>query len=89
MVNEDTQGNVSHLQAEIRRLKQQLTEYQTGVILPSLPSKDAAAGEIHCHYYRYNSLNSDHAILQSSLAFCYGNCIMLNITIAAKVAGQT
>ncbi|KAJ8041871.1 Kinesin-like protein KIF15 [Holothuria leucospilota] len=45
VVNEDTQGNVSHLQAEIRRLKQQLIEYQTGVIPPSLSPQDASADE--------------------------------------------
>ena len=32
MVNEDAQGNVAMLQAEIRRLKDALTQYQQGHI---------------------------------------------------------
>ncbi|PIK61792.1 Kinesin-like protein KIF15 [Apostichopus japonicus] len=32
VVNEDAQGNVSHLQAEIRRLKEELCQFQTGTI---------------------------------------------------------
>ncbi|XP_072051741.1 kinesin-like protein KIF15 [Amphiura filiformis] len=35
VVNEDTQGNVAHLQAEIKRLKDQLVAYQSG----SMPSE--------------------------------------------------
>lgn len=34
MVNEDTQGNVSQLQAEVKRLKEQLAQLTTGHILP-------------------------------------------------------
>lgn len=34
MVNEDTQGNVSQLQAEVKRLKEQLAQLTVGQILP-------------------------------------------------------
>ncbi|XP_036074761.1 kinesin-like protein KIF15 isoform X2 [Rousettus aegyptiacus] len=34
VVNEDTQGNVSQLQAEVKRLKEQLAQLTTGHILP-------------------------------------------------------
>lgn len=34
MVNEDTQGNVSQLQAEVKRLKEQLAQLTTGHVLP-------------------------------------------------------
>ena len=40
MVNEDAQGNVAMLQAEIRRLKDALSQYQQGQI-PMEPSNDA------------------------------------------------
>ena len=37
VVNEDTQGNVSHLQAEIRKLKDQLAEFQAGSVPRPIP----------------------------------------------------
>lgn len=35
MVNEDTQGNVSQLQAEVKRLKEQLAQLTAGQMLPA------------------------------------------------------
>ncbi|XP_076431642.1 kinesin-like protein KIF15 isoform X6 [Peromyscus maniculatus bairdii] len=41
VVNEDTQGNVSQLQAEVKRLKEQLSQFTSGQIIPeSLLAKD-------------------------------------------------
>ena len=37
MVNEDTQGNVAHLQAEIRRLRDMLSQGQNGSVPASIP----------------------------------------------------
>ena len=37
VVNEDTQGNVSHLQAEIRKLKDQLASFQAGNVPRPIP----------------------------------------------------
>lgn len=34
VVNEDTQGNVSQLQAEVKRLKEQLAQLASGQLLP-------------------------------------------------------
>lgn len=34
VVNEDTQGNVSQLQAEVKRLKDQLAQFTSGQLLP-------------------------------------------------------
>ncbi|XP_064130751.1 kinesin-like protein KIF15 isoform X2 [Loxodonta africana] len=34
VVNEDTQGNVSQLQAEVKRLKEQLAQFTSGQVLP-------------------------------------------------------
>lgn len=34
VVNEDTQGNVTQLQAEVKRLKEQLAQLTAGQILP-------------------------------------------------------
>lgn len=34
MVNEDTQGNVTQLQAEVKRLKEQLAQLTAGQMLP-------------------------------------------------------
>lgn len=34
VVNEDTQGNVSQLQAEVKRLKEQLAQLTSGQLLP-------------------------------------------------------
>lgn len=34
VVNEDTQGNVSQLQAEVKRLKEQLSQFTSGQIIP-------------------------------------------------------
>ncbi|XP_031200888.1 kinesin-like protein KIF15 isoform X2 [Mastomys coucha] len=41
VVNEDTQGNVSQLQAEVKRLKEQLSQFTSGQIIPeSLLARD-------------------------------------------------
>ncbi|XP_008847718.1 kinesin-like protein KIF15 [Nannospalax galili] len=41
VVNEDTQGNVSQLQAEVKRLKEQLAQFTSGQIIPeSLLTRD-------------------------------------------------
>ncbi|XP_021538744.1 kinesin-like protein KIF15 [Neomonachus schauinslandi] len=41
VVNEDTQGNVSQLQAEVKRLKEQLAQFTSGQLLPeSFLTKD-------------------------------------------------
>ncbi|XP_020927405.1 kinesin-like protein KIF15 isoform X1 [Sus scrofa] len=41
VVNEDTQGNVTQLQAEVKRLKEQLAQLTSGQILPeSFPTRD-------------------------------------------------
>ncbi|XP_041533084.1 kinesin-like protein KIF15 isoform X3 [Microtus oregoni] len=41
VVNEDTQGNVSQLQAEVKRLKEQLSQFTSGQIMPeSLLTRD-------------------------------------------------
>lgn len=44
MVNEDTQGNVAHLQTEIRRLRDMLTQLQSSSVPHPIPL-DAASGE--------------------------------------------
>ncbi|KAK7114455.1 kinesin-like protein KIF15 isoform X2 [Littorina saxatilis] len=44
VVNEDTQGNVAHLQTEIRRLRDMLTQLQSSSVPHPIPL-DAASGE--------------------------------------------
>lgn len=38
VVNEDTQGNVAHLQAEVKRLRDMLVQFQSGSIPPTVPA---------------------------------------------------
>ena len=41
VINEDTQGNVAHLQTEIRRLRDMLSQFQSGNIPHPIPFNTA------------------------------------------------
>ncbi|XP_067910518.1 kinesin-like protein KIF15 isoform X2 [Heterodontus francisci] len=45
IVNEDTQGNIHQLQAEIKKLKEQLSELSKGQISPGIETKRATVSE--------------------------------------------
>ena len=45
VINEDTQGNVAHLQTEIRRLRDMLSQFQSGSVPHPLPF-NAAGGDM-------------------------------------------
>ncbi|KAL8592975.1 hypothetical protein ACOMHN_017905 [Nucella lapillus] len=47
VINEDTQGNVLHLQNEIRRLRDMLGQFQSGSIPPSITMEGGGEGEGH------------------------------------------
>ncbi|XP_060240986.1 kinesin-like protein KIF15 isoform X2 [Meriones unguiculatus] len=50
VVNEDTQGNVSQLQAEVKRLKEQLSQLTSGHITESLLAKDKEKTDYAEHF---------------------------------------
>ena len=65
MINEDTQGNVAHLQMEIRRLRDMLTQLQNGSVPHPLPSHTASEEGDH-----------GNAVLQGTEAYEWKNKFM-------------
>ncbi|XP_076449175.1 kinesin-like protein KIF15 [Babylonia areolata] len=51
VINEDTQGNVAHLQAEIRRLRDMMAQLQAGALPPAVPGdgEGPSASQVPSH----------------------------------------
>ena|SRR6218665_498468 len=78
IVNEDTQGSITHLQAEIKRLKETLLQYQENSILKNPSTGSVNSGK--CSYYSVRIL-----LCNSLLVYLYRYTVF-NIEVKAYTA---